>query len=255
MRKPLFVGNWKAGMSVTDAENYLKEAEKFSAEWKHEVVILPSYLCLDTMKRHNTTKILLGAQDVSQESGVTYTGEIPATNLYNMGCKYALVGHTDRRARGETNQAVNKKILSCLASGITPIVCIGEDLNEYNQNRTREVVEKQLRECLVGVRQIENIVIAYQPVWSIGTGHQIAVDYIALIADYIRKTVRDITKDPMSVHFTLLFAGGPITGATARGFLETPGIDGLMSTIASMKVGTFNEIINTKFEVKRSMLE
>ncbi|KAI4454048.1 triosephosphate isomerase [Holotrichia oblita] len=226
-----------------------------AASWQSEVVITPTFLSLETASRKITPNVKLGAQDVSHLGMGAYCGEIPASLLKALGVKYCIVGHVERRGLGETNDRINLKVKNCLAYGIIPILCIGETLSEYEGDKTRVVIEKQLKECLVGVSGVENIVIAYQPIWSIGTGNQVPTEYIGIIADFIRKTVKKITGNALSANFTLLYGGGPITAQTAKMFLETPDIDGLMVGGTSLKPSSLSEIVNTKFQIKKSYLE
>lgn len=252
MRKTLFVGNWKSTKNVAETEEYFRELPQHTSKWKHEVVLMPSFICLDVARRFNLPDLKLGAQEVSHMGTGACNGDIPASSLKSLGVKYCLVGHVDRRAMGEENSRINIKLNNCLGESITPILCIGETLQEYESNRTREVLEKQLRECLVGVNNMDNVIIAYQPIWSIGTGHVVNTEYIGLICEHIRKTVVSITGNAMSANFTLLYGGGPITAQTAKGFLEMPDIDGLMMTFASYKPSTFTEVITTEFAMQRS---
>ena len=254
MRKTLFVGNWKSTKNVAETEEYFRELPQYISKWKHDVVLMPSFICLDVARRFNLPDVKLGAQEISHLGTGACSGDIPASSLKSLGVKYCLVGHVDRRAMGESNDMINKKLHNCLAESIIPILCIGETLQEYENNRTREVIEKQLRECLVGVNNIENIVIAYQPIWSIGTGHVVNTEYIGLICEYIRKIVVSIG-NAVSAGFTLLYGGGPITSQTAKGFLEMPEVDGLMMTLASYKPSTLTEVVTTEFTIKRSALE
>ena len=255
MRRTLFVGNWKSTKNVAETVEYLSEVAQHVNGWQHEVVLTPSYICLDVASQKMLPSIKLGAQDISHMGTGACNGDIPASSLKSLGVKYCIVGHVDRRSMGEDNARVNIKLKNCIDNSIIPILCIGESMQEYESNRTREVIEKQLQECLVGIRAVEEIVIAYQPIWSIGTGHQINTEYIGLIANHIRKTVVKMTGNAMSGNFTLLYGGGPITPQTCKSFLETPDIDGLMMTVGSYKPATFNEIITTEFKVRRSILE
>jgi len=255
MRRTLFVGNWKSTKNIKETEEYFGELTQYAPSWNHEVVLMPSYICLDTASKKLTGDVKLGAQDVSHMGTGILNGDIPVSDLKTLGVKYCLVGHVDRRGLGEENDRINKKMHNLINEGIIPILCIGETSQEYEQNRTREVLEKQLRECLVGVKNAEDIVIAYQPVWSIGAGHSVNNDFIALMADFVRKTVKDVTGNPMSANCTILYGGGPITNQTAKGFLEILNIDGLMATVASFKPQSWNEIVKTEFTIRRSSLE
>jgi len=255
MRRTLFVGNWKSTKNIKETEDYFRELPQHTAGWKHEVVLMPSFVCLEVANRYPLPDIKLGSQEVSHMGTGMISGDIPVSTLKTLNVKYALIGHVDRRAMGETNERINAKIKNCLAEGISPILCIGETLQEYEGNRTREVIDKQLRECLVGIKNMDNVVIAYQPIWSIGSGHFVNIEFIGLIANYIRKTVIQITGNATSGNFPLLYGGGPITPTTAQGFLETPDIDGLMMTVGSYKPDSLSQIVRTEFTIRRSNLQ
>ena len=255
MRRTLFVGNWKSNKTVAETDAYFTELPQFVSSWQHEVVLMPPYVCLDVASKKIVPGIKLGAQDVSHLDKGACSGDIPASLLKTLGVQYCLVGHYDRRKLGETNDIINTKIKNLISNEITPILCIGETMDEYNNDKTKEVVEKQLKECLVGIKDVDKIVIAYQPIWTVGTGHQIYSEYIGLIADHMRKTVKAITGNAISANFTLLYGGGPITPQTSKMFLETPDVDGLMATVGSLTPATFSEIIKTEFKIKKSYLE
>ena len=250
MRRTLFVGNWKAHFTVEEAESYFRDLPQHSAQWLHEVVLTPPYTLMDTAKRMLPPNITLGAQDVSHYGIGHYCGEIPCALLKPFGVRYAIVGHVERRVMGEQNDRINIKLKNCLAHDITPILCVGDTLHEYQANRTKEVIEKQLAECLAGVTDFTKIVIAYQPIWSIGTGFYAASELCGMIATTIRKAVQKIGRNPMAGNFPILYAGG-ITTMNSREYLETPDIDGLMVGPTSLNPATFSEIIMTRFELRK----
>ena len=250
MRRTLIVGNWKANKTIAETEAYLKELPQFSANWKHEVVITPSFVNLETASRHMPSNVKLGAQDLSQWPSGEHNGEVTATMLRAVGVQYCIVGHVERRQMGETNTAINAKVKNCLSSDITPIICVGETLEEYNSDMTRVVLEKQIRSCLDGVKDFGKIVVAYQPVWTIGTGYYAAGDLANIIADFIRKTVQKMTGNAMSSNFPILYGGG-ITASNAREYLETPEVDGLMVGPTSRTPQLLNEIVMTEFTIKK----
>jgi len=254
MRRTLFVGNWKANKTIAETEEYFSQLPMYAAGWQSEVVITPSFLSLDMAARKITPNVKLGAQDVSHLGMGAYSGEIPAALLKSIGVKYCIVGHVERRAMGETNDRINLKVKNCIDHGIVPILCVGENLAEYESNKAHDVIERQLREGLVGVRDVENIVIAYQPSWSIGTGHQVPPEYVGIIAEFIRKAVKNFTGHATAVNFTLLY-GGAISASNAQAFLETPDVDGLMVGGTSLKPSSLSEIVSTKFKIKKSYLE
>jgi len=254
MRKTLFVGNWKAHFSVEEAEKYFQDLPQYSAKWEHTVVLTPPYTLMQTAKTMLPPNVTLGSQDVSHYGVGNYCGEIPCGLLKPFGVKYAILGHVERRVMGEQNDRINAKIKNCLAHDITPILCIGDNLHEYQSNRTKEVIEKQLQECLVGVSDFTKIVIAYQPIWSIGTGFYASSELCSMIAGTIRKFVQKLGGTPMAGNFTILYAGG-ITTENAKQYLETPDIDGLMVGPTSMKPDVFSKIVMTRFQLKKHNME
>jgi triosephosphate isomerase len=250
MRRTLFIGNWKAHNTVAEAEAFFKELPQYSGSWTHEVVLTPPFTCMETAQKMLPPNVILGAQDVSHYGIGHYCGEIPCALLKPFGVKFAIVGHVERRIMGEENSRINIKLKNCLAHDITPVLCVGDTMQEFQSNRTREVIEKQLKECLVGVSDLTKIVIAYQPIWSIGTGHYASSELCGMIAGAIRKAVQKIGGTPMAGNFPILFAGGITTG-NAREYLEAPDIDGLMVGPTSLKPSTFSEIVTTKFEMQK----
>jgi triosephosphate isomerase len=244
----MFVGNWKAYKTVSETESFFKELPNYSTAWNNEVIITPSYVNLDCAARGMPKNVTLGAQDVSQFGEGAHCGEVTAAMLKAVGVRYCIVGHVERRTMGEDNLTINKKLKNLMAAGIVPMLCVGDTQQEYEDNKTREVIEKQIMECLDGVHDFENIVVSYQPIWSIGTGFDASESLTGIIADFIRKTVRKMTGNPMSANFPILYGGG-ITAANARSYLEIPDIDGLMVGGTSLRPGTFSEIVNTKFNL------
>ena len=245
MRKVVFVGSWKAHKTRTEAEAYFKELPSVSPAFQHEVILCPGYVHMQMAGDMLPSNVQLGAQDVG-ESG-NFTGEISAAMLASYKVKYCIVGHIERRKKGETDAVINSKIKSLLAAGISPILCIGDTLQEYDANQTRTALEKQLRDCLMGVSDLSKVILCYMPIWSIGTGFYASGEYASMIADFMRKTVQKVTGNPMSGNVTILF-GGQITSTNIREYLETPGIDGVMFAVAALNVRTFGEIVTTNFK-------
>jgi len=254
MRRTLFVGNWKAHFSVEEAEKYFIDLPQYSGKWVHEVVLTPPYTLMQTAKTMLPPNVKLGSQDVSHHGIGPYCGEIPCGLLKPFGVKYAIVGHVERRVMGEANERINTKLKNCLAHDITPILCVGDNLQEYEANMTKAVIEKQLQEGLVGVSDMTKIVVAYQPIWSIGTGFYASSELCGMIADIIRKQVQKLGGTPMAGNFPILYAGG-ITTENAQEYLEAYNIDGLMVGPTSMRPETFNKIVMTRFQIKRHNME
>jgi triosephosphate isomerase len=250
MRRTVIVGNWKANKTIPETEEFLKELPVFSSKWVHEVVITPSFVNLETAARLMPPNVKVGAQDASKWESGEHCGEVTAAMLKAVGVSHCIVGHIERRAMGETNMDVNAKVKNCLAHDITPIFCVGETLDEYNNDMSRVVIEKQIKEGLDGIKDTTKIIIAYQPIWSIGTGHYAPGELANIICDFIRKTVQKMMGSPMAGNFPLLYAGG-ITASNAREYLECSEIDGLMVGPTSRTPSVLSEIVMTPFTVKK----
>jgi len=252
MRKTMFVGSWKTYKTKKDEINaFMRDLPQYSAHFNHdhEIILCPSFVHLDMVHTQLPVNVKLGAQDCSEHPPGAHTGEITAEQLATFGVKYCVVGHVERRKSGETDQQINGKIKRCLENGISPIVCFGETLIEYDNDQTRIVLERQMRDCLLGVRDLQKVVLCYMPMWSIGTGFYATGEYGNIIADFMRKTAVKLTGNPMSANCTILF-GGQITTSNTQEYLETPEIDGVIFAISALQPKDYAEIINTKFSVK-----
>ncbi|MCL2228587.1 MAG: triose-phosphate isomerase [Firmicutes bacterium] len=253
MRKVIFIGNWKTyKTSISEVDEWCRGILQFSPNFKqeHEFVICPSYIHLPGAAVAVPTNIMLGAQGCSANPPGPHTGEITAAQLATLGVKYCVIGHVEKRAMGETDEQINREIKACQAAGITPIVCFGETLIEYDNDKTRVVIERQMRDCLLGVRNVQDIILCYMPIWSIGTGFYTTGEYSNIIADFMRKTAAKLTGNPMSANCTIVF-GGQITHTNAKEYMECPEIDGVMFAIAALDPKDYSEIAQTEFTTKK----
>jgi triosephosphate isomerase len=253
MRKTMFVGSWKSYKTeAKEVKDFLENFIQYSANFdpNHEVVICPSFVHLPTVREHICANVTIGAQDCSAYPSGAHTGETTAAQLKALGVKYCILGHVERRKDiGETDRQINEKIKQCLAHGISPIVCFGETLAEYDNDLTRIIIERQMRDCLEGIHDLEKIVLCYMPIWSIGTGYYTSGEYSNIIADFMRKTAVKFTGNPMSANCTILF-GGQITQSNIKEYLETPEVDGVIFAVSALVPKDFAELVNTKFDVK-----
>ena len=253
MRKTVFIGSWKTYKTGIDEVNdffagLLQYSPNFNPEY--EIVLCPSVIHMAEAKSKFPSNVAMGAQDCSAYPAGAHTGETTAAQLEMVGAKYCILGHVERRAAGETDQQINLKIKQCLEVGITPIVCFGETLLEYDNDQTRIIIERQMRDCLLGVKDLQKVMLCYMPIWSIGTGFYTSGEYSNIIADFIRKTAVKLTGNPMSANCTIIF-GGQITNTNAKEYLETPEVDGIMFAIAALNPRDFAEIVQTEFDVKK----
>jgi triosephosphate isomerase len=239
MRKPLVAGNWKMNKTVEQARLLVAELlPGMQAVANVEQVICPPYPALVALSNMlSGTAIGLGAQNLHWEASGAYTGEVSPAMVKEF-CQYVIIGHSERRTYfGETDATVNKKTKAALTIGLIPIVCVGETLAENKAGQTAEVVTRQVKEGLVGIpaEQAAKIVVAYEPVWAIGTGLAATGDGAnAVIADFIRAPMTEMFGAEVAQGTRVLY-GGSVTGANAAEFFGQPDIDGALVGGASLK--------------------
>jgi triosephosphate isomerase len=243
MKKKLIAGNWKMnGTAVTNAA-LLDALLAQSADWKCLVAVcVPAVYLAQVQGIVEGTGISLGSQDVSAFESGAYTGEISATMLKDFGTRYAIVGHSERRQyHGETDVTVADKATRALAAGITPIVCVGETLAEREAGRTEEVVKRQLAAVIhTNGHCISEIVVAYEPVWAIGTGKTATPDMAQQVHAVLRAQLRAASERADRVH---ILYGGSMNAANAQQLLAQPDIDGGLVGGAALKPVDFLSII------------
>jgi triosephosphate isomerase len=246
MRTPFVAGNWKMNKTVAEARALVAEMTPVLRAVKGvEKVLCPPFMALVPVAALlQGTDIGLGAQNLYWEPKGAYTGEI-AAGMVGEFCQYVIIGHSERRTYfGETDETVNKKIAAARAAGLTPIVCIGETLVEYEAGRTAEVVSRQIRAGLknLEVEFAQKVVVAYEPVWAIGTGRaSTGGDAEAVIRDHIRKPLAEMYGEATAKAVRVLY-GGSVTAANAAEFFGQPDIDGALVGGASLKVEEFVKI-------------
>lgn len=247
MRKPFVAGNWKMNKTASEASFLVAEMlPQLQAIPEVEQVICPPFTSLGTLSEMlRDSGIGLGAQDLHWEAAGAYTGEVSA-GMVKEFCQYVIIGHSERRTYfGETDATVNKKVKAALAAGLIPIVCVGETLAQYEAGTTGEVVTRQMQEGLAGLDTdlAAKVVIAYEPVWAIGTGKASTgenANYV--ISEYIRKPVKVMYGDSVAEGMRVLY-GGSVTGANAAEFFSQPDIDGALVGGASLKPADFLKIV------------
>lgn len=252
--KKLIIGNWKMNpQSKKEAEVLFKGIDKAIKNIKNtDVVICPPFPFLSTLKQVKSKKIALGAQNTFYELQGAYTGEISAPMLRDAGVKYVIVGHSERRSLGETNEIINKKILAVLKAKLIPVLCIGEDIRGNDASYLR-VVKDQLTACLAGIpkNQIKNIVIAYEPVWALSSTenrHDAEPHDFEEMKIYIRKLLSDMFSQGIATSVRILY-GGSANKDNAELFLRA-GADGLLPGKASLDPKNFSSIIQIASLVK-----
>jgi triosephosphate isomerase len=246
LAKKLVVGNWKMNPeSLKEAEKLLNSVVKnLPILKKTEVIVCVPFVYLEKLKKISK-KISLGAQDASFEESGPFTGEVSSLMLENLGIKYVILGHSERRALGEDNTLINKKVKEALAAGLSPILCVGE--NERSDHSYFETVKTQVRECTQGVSKnlISRIIFAYEPVWALSSTPNrrdaTALDS-AEMAVFIRKVLSDIYTPKLVADARIIY-GGSVNEKDAGEFLNNGGVDGVLPGKASLTENKFIKIV------------
>ncbi|MBI1784501.1 triose-phosphate isomerase [Candidatus Sumerlaeota bacterium] len=246
MRQPIIAGNWKMYKTAGEAEALIRELIPAVAGVAAEVVVCPTFTSLDRVARLLArTNIALGAQNVYWEKEGAFTGEIAPAMLKDLGVAYVIVGHSERRQFfGETDATVNRRALAVLANGMKPIICVGERLEEREADKTSDVVTAQIKGGLAGFtrEQMLSSVVAYEPVWAIGTGKVASPDQ----AQEVHKLVRDLLGQLFGAETAAAIRiqyGGSVKPDNAVGLLGQPDIDGALVGGASLKADSFAAIV------------
>jgi triosephosphate isomerase len=252
MRVPFIAGNWKMNTTATEAEQLVFEMlEKLDRIEGVEKVLCPPFVSLvaiNMMLRGSSIK--LGAQNMYFETKGAYTGEISPLMLKEL-CEFVILGHSERRWYfGETDEIVNKKVKAALANKLKPILCVGERLAENEAGKTEEVVNRQVTAALNGVEPVRDLVIAYEPVWAIGTGKAASGKQAAATIQFIRAVVAKLWNKKIAQDLRILY-GGSVTGANIAEFISHPEIDGALVGGASLKAEEFVGIVEKTAEIKK----
>lgn len=238
-RKPIIAGNWKLNCLKAEAEALAKGlVETVGTKSDVDVVLCPTFTSLDIVaKAICGTKIAMGAQDCYWQEKGAFTGEIAPSMLVDAGCKFCIIGHSERRQYfGETNETINKKAQALYAAGLTPIICVGETLQEREEGNMEKVITTQVRGCLAGLEaaKVAESVIAYEPVWAIGTGKTATKEQAQEVHALIRKTVADMFGDATAQAVRIQY-GGSVKPDNAAELMAQPDIDGALVGGAALK--------------------
>jgi len=248
MRTTFIAGNWKLNKTRPEAKALVEALKPLVANnAKVEVAVCPPFTALQTVGALvKGTNIRLGAQNCYHEPSGAFTGEVSPAMLKDLGCDYCIVGHSERRQYfGETDEGVNKKAKALLAAGIMPIICVGETLAQREANETEKVVEKQVRGAYAGLTAADALktVVAYEPVWAIGTGKtatsQQAQDVHQFIRGLLAKLFDQTTADAIRIQY-----GGSMKPSNAKELLSQPDVDGGLIGGAALKAEDFAGIVN-----------
>ena len=236
-RKPFIAGNWKMNMTAESGKKLIKELIPLVKNASCDVALcVPAILIPEMTKAAAGSNIKIGAENVHWAANGAYTGEISADMLKEYGVEYAIIGHSERRQYfGETDETVNKRTLAALNAGITPIVCVGELLEERENGTTEKVLLKQLTDGLKNVEDITKVVIAYEPVWAIGTGKTATDEQAQETIAFIRKTIGQLFC-PKCAEKIIIQYGGSMNAGNCKGLMAQPDIDGGLIGGASLKL-------------------
>ena len=246
-RKTIIAGNWKMNKTPSETKAF---AEQFKAilpktKWCDIVVCAPTVDLSAAVRAFKDSRIAVGAENVYFEKSGAYTGEISADMLADLGVRYVIVGHSERRALfGETDEIVNKKVLAALEAGLNPIICVGESLAQREMGVTMELIALQVKSALAGVsaEQMRRCVIAYEPVWAIGTGKTATPEIAQSVHALIRTRLVEVS--PKGGASTPILYGGSVKPENAHELFAQPDIDGALVGGAALKASSFLVIAN-----------
>ncbi len=249
-RLPLIAGNWKMNKTVGEAVELVRQIRaSLSGTVGAEVVVAPAFTALYAVQRElEGSAIRLAAQNLFWEEKGAYTGEISPVMLKELGCRYVIIGHSERRQFfGDTDETVNKKMKAALNHGLAPIFCVGETLKEREEGRAFEVIRSQVEKGLQGVteKEMERVAIAYEPVWAIGTGKTATPQQAQEVHQFIRRRLEVLYTAGTAGGIRIQY-GGSVTPENAKGLMGQPDIDGALVGGASLKAETFSKIVRFK---------
>ena len=253
-RQPIIAGNWKMNKTNTEAEALLKELLPLVEEVKDRAVVLcppATALALAVKKVGQSPNIGVGAQNVHWEESGAYTGELAAAMLKDIGVKYVIVGHSERREYfGDTDESVNKRAKAAVAAGIVPIICVGESLETREANAYKDFVAEQVKKAFAGMGALSasKCVVAYEPIWAIGTGKTATFEQAQEVCEMIRATLAGLYDAEVADAIRILY-GGSVKPDTIDGLMERPDVDGALVGGASLKAQDFSKIV--KFGQKK----
>ena len=247
MRRKVIAGNWKMNMLPGEAIEFITELEPLVKDTKNEVILCVPYTDLFyALLTAQNTNIKIGAQNMHFEEKGAYTGEVSGKMLKSINVEYVIIGHSERRQYfNETDETVNKKIKAAFANGLKPIVCVGETLEKREAGKTVEIITKKTELALEGLtdEQVKNTIIAYEPIWAIGTGKTATSEDANNSIKEIRNKIADIYGKDVAEEVIIQY-GGSVKSTNAKELFEMSDIDGGLVGGASLKAEEFSKIVN-----------
>jgi triosephosphate isomerase len=251
MRTPIIFGNWKMNLTIDRAQELAGRIAREVTTSKIEVGVAPPFTALRAVSEVlKGSAIHLAAQNLHWEMKGAYTGEISPEFVVDSGCDYVIIGHSERRQQfGETNDVINRKLKSSFSVGLNAILCVGETLEEREGSRTEDVVGSQVRECLSGLteNQLSRLVIAYEPIWAIGTGRTASPSQAQQVHQFIRSIIGDLCSQETSDALRMQY-GGSVKPENAASLMDEPDIDGFLVGGASLTAASFGKIVGNSLE-------
>jgi len=246
--KPLIAANWKMNKGIKEAVSFINKFKILSKNIKKtDIVICPQFTTLNEINELiKSTNIKLGAQNMHFEEKGAFTGEISALMLKDVGCLYVILGHSERRQYiYETNELINKKIKSALENKLIPILCIGESLKQKNNNETMKIIKNQLTNCLKNIskEEMKNVVIAYEPIWAIGTGKNATPQQAEEVHKFIRHLISKIYNKNIAGNTKIIY-GGSVKENNIKELMAMKNINGALVGGASLDAKSFADICN-----------
>lgn len=245
MRRPLFFATWKSNKTPKEVLEFFQQVYKRGLELtnKTEVILAPAACYYEIARLKMPKPLQLGAQDVSEIEFGGRMGELSVQLLKEYGVKYCIVGDGTWRQSFELDEVVNKKIKLLQKYGITPVLCVGESWNENQNNLTMEVLKRQIQGALVGVSNINDMVICYRPIWVQQRGILPTPDYVNMVAKHIRECLVDLKNNPLDASLPIIY-GGQVTPANVKSYMAQSDIDGIFFVGSALNINSFYGVVN-----------
>ena len=228
-RKTVIAGNWKMNKTPSETKEFMTAFKAMlpKGRWCDIALCVPAVCIPAAVRAMRETRVGIGAENCNQNASGAYTGEVATNMLVDAGCKYVIIGHSERRAMGETDKDVNEKVLAALDAGLIPILCCGESLEQRELGITEEWITMQIKSALAGVDEarIRKVVIAYEPIWAIGTGRTATPEQAEEVCENIRSVIRKLYGSKIARATSILY-GGSMNDKNAYDLLAQPDIDG-----------------------------
>jgi triosephosphate isomerase (TIM) len=252
-RRPLIAGNWKMYKTSSEASDFVRTfLPMVAAVSDCDIMIAPAFTALETVAALiSGTPVALGAQNVFWESEGAHTGEVSAGMLAAAGCRYVIIGHSERRQNfGETDESVNRKIRAAIQAGLAPVMCVGETETAREAGETFSVLDRQLKKGLKSFvpEEMDSLVVAYEPVWAIGTGKTATTDQAQEVHRFIRSLLRDLFGEKLALAVRILY-GGSVKPENISELMAMADIDGALVGGASLNPDSFGRIVNFNLKV------